>query len=205
MMDKTAAPPESEREANEAKADTDRLTSQLMDIDHPKLMRDVAVLAHIIKTDGLNNRTVCITGGAGSGKSTLAKALGKALSVKSFDLDEYIKGGYSDDGTYDRRLSTAAYNVWMELPHSGWVVEHVNACKSDVVDLFKPQYVILVDPGKQHLKEVAAARNMVGKTDHSREKRALDTAEEAKKEFTRTKGSYVPLSGGTLLVKRLDS
>jgi energy-coupling factor transporter ATP-binding protein EcfA2 len=204
-MNKTAAPPESEREANRAKAETDDLAAQFLELDHPRLKRDVAVLAHIIKTDGIHNRTICITGGAGSGKSTLAKLLAKALSVKTFDLDEYIKGGYSDDGTYDRRLSTAAYNVWMELPREGWIVEHVNACKPDVSDLFKPQYAILVDPGKQHLKEVAAARNMAGKTDHSREERALKTAEEAKNEFKKLKGAYVPMSSGTLLVKRLDS
>jgi adenosyl cobinamide kinase/adenosyl cobinamide phosphate guanylyltransferase len=193
MMDKTAAPPESESEANAKKSMTDRLAGELMGVDH----KHVRKFAEQLGEKALENlplverpMRIVVTGGAGSGKSSLSINLAEAFELKHLDVDQYVKGGYTPDAKeWKKRLEEAYAAVWQDLPtRRGWVVEHVEACDKPWVSLLHPNLAILVAPEEKQLLRTAEARNTVGKEDPNRARRALETAETSKKQFLDLRG-----------------
>lgn len=202
-MDKTAAPPDSEEAANAKKHETDSAAGEILGLDPNKTDRVATEIASIIKVQNGPKRIV-IAGGAGSGKSTLSRFLSGKLRVKRFDLDEYIEGGFhKDPATYDSRLNAALYLVWKDMPDL-WILEHVEACRPFIIHGFRPSYTILVDPGAEHLKKTAAARNLAGKNDPDREKRAMDTMKTSAEQFKAVKGTNIRLRDPHFLMKRIE-
>jgi hypothetical protein len=204
-MIKTAAPPDSEAESNAKKSETDRMASELVPINKKKFKEWMGEMADALGQ--MKNPKIVVTGGAGSGKSSLASVLSDELGIKHFDLDAYVEGGFTDHKkTYEERLQKAYYNVWEDLPSKGgWIIEHVEACSPELVEIFRPEWAILVDTGEQKIRLTAEARNKVGKDDPTREKRALETMKKSKKQFEALKGPTANGVGSPYILKKLEA
>ncbi len=174
----------SEVAENAKKARTDALASDLLNIDHGAFQKATETLAATIRQRS-SRKKIVITGGAGSGKSTLAIALSKALEIPSFDLDEYIVGGWTQDSTeYKRRFSEALYKVWQDLPARGdWIIEHVEACSPDSINMLRPTISIYVHPGEEQLIITAKAREHVSGDGQDRVYRAIQSNSIADRQF----------------------
>ncbi len=189
MIDKIAAPPASEAKSNEKKHQVDRLAAELLDLDEAVSKMGAkkieAAIHKQLNTSEEGPPRVVICGAAGSGKSTLAGALSNELGVSTFDLDDYIKGGFSPiKKVYEPAFMAALMAVWIDMPgDKGWILEHVRATDPLVLTLMKPNFAVIVEPGKAHIEHTAQARNMVGSPDPRRLKRAMDTMEEANKQW----------------------
>lgn len=198
----------SETQANAAKAKTDALAADLLDLDQDDLRKDATKIASYIRTHfkPLKNVRVVVAGGAGSGKTTIASALSKELELPAFDLDEFIKGGFtSDKEKYRRRFLKAIHDVWTDMPSGkGWVLDHVESCSPDLLSYLKPHYAILLKPNQERLRLTARARNMVSEDPWpGREKRALESASLAEKQFDEANGS-LGTRGKTWVLKHLN-
>jgi hypothetical protein len=174
---------------NERKRLTDNMASKLLELD-PLIAKKMAisVAKSISNSTDLDTSKlkVVVCGAAGSGKSTFARELSKELGVKAFDLDEFIPGGFTDDQkVYRLRLVKGWSSLWDSLPaRSGWIVEHVEACHNDFVGAMHPDFAVYLNPGEDHLKLVASARDAVGEfTNGKRKNRALQSNEIAKRQF----------------------
>jgi hypothetical protein len=190
MMFKLASPPASEAQANAQKAETDTLAAEILNLDEKKVAKTIKRLSSLIESTEAPQIRIVMTGAAGSGKTTAAGIMAKQLSLKDFDLDEYIEGGHTGDaGSYNARLLKAFTHVWQDLPsRTGWIIDHVEACHPDLVKTFKPLFAIFVDPGEKRIRDAAEARNRVrGKDDPGRVKRAMDSLKTAKKQFSALK------------------
>lgn len=177
--------PREEQAANAAKVKTDSKASELLDFDKKRTQRDALKVADRLKKHGPPYHIV-MSGAAGSGKTTLSGALSETLGIPVFDLDNYIRGGWTADREeYESRLKTALYDVWTDLPpdKDGWILEHVESCSQMFNELLRPDFAILLDPGVERIKMTAEARNAVGTFDRKREKRALDSRARAREQF----------------------
>ena len=168
-----------EEEANAEKRLVESAVASLLKIDQAAIDRLAVDIAKMIRKSGKTPK-VFITGAAGSNKSTLAASLSKELEVPAFDLDDYVKGGYTEDEKkYAHRLVMAWGAVWTDMPsnQNGWILEHVEMCHRTAVDIFKPNFAVLLSPSKSHLMEVADARDRVGDDSKGgRWRRAQETA-----------------------------
>jgi hypothetical protein len=206
MMDKLASPPASEQKANAQKAETDTLAAEILNLDEKKVAKTVKRLADLIESTEAPQIRIVMTGGAGSGKTTAAGILAKQLSLKDFDLDEYVEGGHTGDKqSYNSRLLKAFTHVWQDLPsRTGWIIDHVEACHPDLVKTFFPLFAILVDPGEKRIRDAAEARNRVrGKDDPGRIKRAMESMKTAKEQFAALK-SVAEVETNGFVLKQLE-
>jgi hypothetical protein len=180
--------------ANARKAEIDTLAADMLNWDQSRLVKLAKKIAAFVGGD--TTVRFCITGGAGSGKTSLAGELAEALAIPCFDFDEYIPGGYTWQAKeYRSRLVKGMSNLWDDLPKSGWILEHVEACNEDVVKAFKPDFCIFMDPEVGRLLRTAQARGSVaGDTDEQvrkREQRALESSEYARMQFSKVPGKTV--------------
>lgn len=189
---------------NVAKKKTDDLAGQLLSLDDRKMARLAEALAELIIGDEKNrDLRICVAGGAGSGKSTLAKELSKQLELPVFDLDQFIKGGWTkNQKEYDRRFANALYDCWSALPaKKGWIIEHVEAGNPYLITAFKPSYLIRLTPSERHLRRVAGARALAAGENSpvGRVQRALDSDRISKEQFNQAKGTLMgTLTGCTM-------
>lgn len=200
--------------ANRRKERTDALASALLDLDKSETRRTadrVASFLNVRKEKFLPappNRhgeyAISICGGAGSGKSTFSEELSEKMGYAVFDLDKLVEGGWTPNrAEYEGRLNKAWQLLWDKQPSlSGWIVEHVEACNPDFLNMFKPNIAIFMNPGVGRLREVAAARNLVGEESSVRYRRALDSAIRAKHQFDEARGLVI-LKEGDIQVKLL--
>jgi energy-coupling factor transporter ATP-binding protein EcfA2 len=184
-------------ELNKSKAEADARASILMHLDDDALASQAGKIADAIQMEFDDGPRVLVTGGAGSGKTALAGHLSSALGVKSLNFDEYIPGGWTSDAKeYERRFSKGLYEMWDDVPpKKGWVIEHVEACSPNLVGLYRPDFVVLVDPGVERLRQAAEARSEVsGKgAEGSKDRlaRALQSDERAKTQYKSLGGEVV--------------
>jgi hypothetical protein len=147
-----------------------------------------------------------VCGGAGANKTTFSDMLSSEIGAPAFNLDEYIPGGHTPDRKkYEQRFSTGLTRLWEDIPVvRSWIVEHVEACSRDVVQLLSPSVAVHLNPGVEHLKSVAQARDLVGEnTNGQRHHRALETAIKAKMQFDGLKGKVL-IKNKTFEVKALE-
>jgi hypothetical protein len=169
----------------------DGLASKLLKIDTSSLKRTADEIGAWLSKHMGGDLRIVVSGGTGANKSTVAKFLGQQFDIPSFDLDEYIEGGYDPDlEVYQKRLTDSFYRVYQAMPTtSGWLLEHVLACSPSVVNFFKPNVAILLTPPVEQLIEVANARDMVGEdTKGQRAVRSVQTANEAQKHWRNLNG-----------------
>jgi len=169
---------------NAQKQITDDLAGELLELDKAPLKYAAKEVADLLGT--MNLRKILVTGGAGSGKTTFSDELANLAELRHFDMDKYVKGGYTKDASvYTQRLVDAVYKMWLVLPIAGWVVEHVEMGRPEFVQSFQPDAVILLPSGKEHLRNVAAARAIAAREPSpvEREDRAVQTSEQAEKRF----------------------
>jgi hypothetical protein len=192
---------------NTRKDRLDDLASELLHLDSAARRKLVSlVLHHLPRIDELR---LCITGGSGSGKSVFARTVAVGFAIPIYDFDKFIVGGYHPHGEeYRTRLADARKKLWISLPnHGGWIVEHVEACNQDMVELLKPSHCILVEPTLDEAMQVSAARSATSGDSPtetaSRMKRALESREYARMQFDKLKG-HTLLSKKHLVVKRLS-
>lgn len=166
----------SEEELNAKKRVMDEFAGVLAGVngDVDKWVDEVA---HLVPLKGTN---IVVTGAAGSGKSLFAKKLAKKLEVPCFDLDEYIPAG--DKSDYTRRFYAGIYKMYNQMNYKrGWVLEHVHACSSDIMSIFRPLHAILLTPGEKTISDVAKAREALGKVKYLA--RAMETLKSSAEEF----------------------
>lgn len=196
-MEKNAK--EQDVELNKVKDEADRLSAPLLGFDEDALHVKVDVLVDYIQQrfdgEGRDVR-VLVTGAAGSGKSTLSKALARTMGVKYLDFDKYIPGGFtSDKKEYEKRFSKGLYEMWEDVPPKrGWVIEHVEACSPTLIGLYPPDFVVLMDPGEEHLSKVFTTRSAFqgGLT----LARSLQTNKTAKAQYTAVAGEELTAHDG---------
>jgi hypothetical protein len=171
--------------ANAQKADTDAKAAELLDIDQKELAKASKTIAGILEHLEVPKMKIVITGAAGSGKTTLAGELSKKLEVPVFDLDEFIEGGWtSDKEEYKKRFVKALYQVWQKLPANGsWIIDHVEACNSDILRILRPNFLILVHPPDSRIVATAKARMVVSSDKSDRIPRAMQSKKTAEKQF----------------------
>ena len=195
-------------EANKAKSALDVMAAKIMSLDIDAV-REAAGDIYDALVDRLGNgphegtlnmQRIIVAGGAGSGKTTIAAALSKSIGVKSFDFDEYIPGGWTEDKKeYDRRFNKALYELWEDVPQKkGFIVEHVEACNPDLVGLYRPDIAILVDPGLERLRQVAEARTEASSAADPKNRltRALQSDGRAKTQFKALPGEVIYKANG---------
>jgi hypothetical protein len=195
----------SEQAENARKKLVDGLAETFLHIDEKGLSSIVDEVVGAIREHGLYARVV-VCGGAGANKTTFANVLSAELGAPTFDFDEYIPGGYTPDRMlYDQRFAQGLERLWEDLPVvRSWIVEHVEACNRDLVKMIHPSVAVHLNPGIEHLKSVAQARDLVGKnTNGGRHKRALETAIRAKMQFEGLRGKII-LRGKNFEVKVLE-
>lgn len=165
---------------NAQKQRTDDLAGSLLELDDNVVKGWAAkASAKLLKHGG----RIIVTGGAGSGKTTFAKELARILEVPHFDLDTFIKGGYTPDKkVYEQRLIAGLMALWNALPRGGYVVEHVLAARPDILQALRPDAVILLNATDKHLIRVASGRAVAAREDSPNERiaRALQTGQEAR-------------------------
>jgi hypothetical protein len=194
-----------DREANAKKKAIDSLAAGLLNIDKEHLTSLAGDIAFQLL--GPKPVRLMITGGAGSGKTTISSTIAERLNVPSFDFDEYVPGGYTSDGKeYRHRLVAGMEHLFNDLPYkTGWIVEHVEACNSDMVQAFKPTHCLLLIRPAKHLLRAAQARGTVAEDSDedvsAREKRALESSEYAKMQFEQVPGEIVGRGEGWVLKK----
>lgn len=188
--------------ANKTKADMNTQAAQLLNLDEDALGAEVKKLVAVIMKVAGSPR-VLVTGGAGSGKTTVAGSLASLLGVKNLDFDEYIPGGWtSDKNEYARRFNKGLYELWEDVPQKkGWVIEHVEACNPDLVGLYNPDWVVLVDPGEERIRRAAEARTAVTGSGEGRLARALQSVKKAKEQFKAIPGEVELRTPGFVLKK----
>lgn len=187
-------------EANVNKRLVDGLAATLLDIDKSSIRRSAeAIILRIYEAEKVQR--IIVLGAAGSNKSTLAHEISSLLGIPSFDVDEYIPEGSPTAPDYKKRLREGWYNLWPDVPSSGgWVIEHVEAGNMDLVNMFKPKFAILLNPGVDHLKLVASARAAVHGTDDSqRRHRAMETAIKSSVQFESLPGKVIKNGDGWTL------
>ena len=178
--------PREEAKLNAAKAERDERAAEVLGLSLGKISKQAEDLAAMLKKHQRNSYKIVLTGGAGSGKTTLANELSKKLEIPIYDLDNYIRGGWTPDREeYEQRLFHAIYDLWTDLPAGdyGWIVEHVEACSPTITKFLRPNFAVLLDPGEEALMAAARARNSVGSHDERREDRAVSSSKLAKEQF----------------------
>lgn len=191
-----------DRSANARKKEVDLLASQLLQIDEEELVGAAGDIA--FRLLGPEQVRLMVTGAAGAGKSTIASTIAERLNLPCFDFDEYIPGGFTPSGKeYRHRLVLGMGRLYDDLPYkTGWVVEHVEACNSDMVNAFKPTHCLLLTQSVERLLTTARARAAAAADEAaSREKRALESSEYAKMQFEKVKGEIVGRGKGWVLKK----
>lgn len=194
----------SEHAANERKKMVDGLASVLLQIDERGILRMAREAAKTIQ-EAVSHPRVVVCGGAGANKTTFASVLSTELDVPCFDFDHYIPGGYTEDKRlYAQRLAAGIERLWEDLPQvPAWIVEHVEACNRDLVHMLSPNLAIHLDPGMEHLKSVAQARDLIGtNTNGQRAVRASETAIRSRSHFQRLPGPVILRREG-LIVRHL--
>jgi hypothetical protein len=201
MMEKMAKP--QDLKANAAKAEMNTRAAELLKLDEDALHQQAVKIADAILAAFDGAPRVVVTGGAGSGKTTLAVALEKELGVKNFDFDEYIPGGWTADvEEYARRFHKGLYELWEDVPpKKGWIIEHVEACRPELLGLYNPDFAVLVDPGEERLRQAAEARTAVAGNGEGRLPRALQSDNKAKAQFKALKGKVLLTVPGFVLKK----
>lgn len=183
-----------EQAANEQKKRVDELAASLLQIDERSIVEAAEAVANVLSTYSDTPLHIVVCGGAGSNKTTFSAALSKELSAPAFDLDTFIPGGFTEDKwEYSNRFKKGLEKLWDEIPPvMPWIVEHVEACNRDVVDLLHPTFAILLNPGMEHLKTVARARDAVGEdTEGKRKRRALETGIRSRLQFQSLRGKTI--------------
>lgn len=178
---------------NARKKMVDGMTAILLQIDERAVRRMARDVGKVVR-ENVPHARIVVGGGAGSGKTVFAEALAHELETPCFDFDHYIPGGYTPDKKiYEQRLRKGFDSLWHDLPHvHSWVVEHVYACSPEFVELLSPTLAIHLDPGIEHLKSVAQARDIIGEnTDGKRAVRASETAIRSKAQFRSLPGKIV--------------
>ena len=183
-------------DANAAKKAVDRLAGDLQGIDRAAVEQHAREAADIVRrhTDpnDMSQRRIIICGPAGAGKTTFSQAFSRQLEIPSFDLDEYIPGGWTmDEGLYKHRYKQGLQELWQDLSFKrGWTIEHVEAANPDLVSAFRPAFAIRIDPGSLRLMRAAQARAAAANDPLAtqREMRALQTAVVAHEQFGMLKG-----------------
>lgn len=196
--------PKQERLANALKEKTDERAGEVLNFSEEKVRRRAKTVGGLLRREGEPPRVV-VTGGAGSGKTSFSNSLSDVLDVPVFDLDKYIRGGWTKDvEEYESRINSAVYDLWADLPKSdtGYIIEHVEACNPTLVRMLNPNFAVLLDPGEDQLKRTAQVRNSVGMYNRTREQRALDSMKSARKHFEAAPGNIVMKDGG-ILIKQL--
>jgi hypothetical protein len=189
-IEKRAAPPKSEAIANARKALTDRAVEAFIGMDR-QILRNMAQEA-LFKMKPPYRIVVC--GGAGSAKTTFSEELGKILEIPTFDLDQYIPGGWvEDEKVYRRAFSEGLNNLWNDVPvEKEWIIEHVEAAGPEVRDLFHPKWAIHLHPGVSQLRAIAKLREIFsGESSGSREIRALSSDKISMSQFRDAPGRVV--------------
>jgi hypothetical protein len=179
--------------ANVRKKLVDGMTSVLLDLDERAVRRTAREVAEVVK-DAAPHARIVVAGGAGAGKTVFSEALAHELRIPCFDFDAYIPGGHTPNkALYKERLRKGFESLWLDLPHvHSWVVEHVEACNRNFVDSLSPTLAIHLDPGLDHLKSVAQARDIVASnTDGKRAVRASETALRSRAHFRSLPGRVV--------------
>lgn len=203
-MNKTAAVHESQHPSNERKAAIDRSASFVMGLSIGRVRETASEIAKAIRSSRVTPVTLVICGGAGSGKTTLSNELSKELEEPVRNLDDYIRGGFTKDvDKYYERLTQAIYDAWEDLPHAGWILEHVEACNPRVLEILRPNFALHLDPGHDHLSRAAKARDMVSGEDSSgRLERAKHSKDRSEQHFESLQGRVLA-KGRTWTLKAL--
>ena len=194
--------PRVDHQANARKRGYDSLAASLLDLDNKKLESTAGGIAFDLL--GPEQVRLFVTGGAGAGKTSVASVIGERLNLPVFDFDEYIPGGHHKDvRIYRKRLLDGMDNLWNDVPvKKGWIIEHVEACSSDMVESFKPTHCLLMRPPMRHLQLVAGARSEVsGIEEHELAQRALETAKRSVEQFAAVPGKIVKRGTGWVLKK----
>lgn len=195
--------PAVDRSANERKRKIDSLAGKLLGLDGDKLVSLGGDIA--FRLLGPEQVRLMVTGGAGSGKTTVASVIAERLNLPCFDFDEYIVGGWHQDGKeYRRRLVAAMSKLYDDLPYkTGWVVEHVEACNQDMFKAFKPTHCLLLAPSAKQLMMVASARASAGGDSSAAglEQRALESSEYARMQFEKVSGEVMARGKNWVLKK----
>jgi hypothetical protein len=189
--------PTVDRELNAKKRRLDHLAGELLDLDKKDLELEASGIAFDLL--GESPIRLCVTGAAGSGKTTASAVIGERLNLPVFDFDEYVPGGYHEDGKiYRKRLIDGMSNLFDALPvKRGWIVEHVEACNEDMVKAFRPTFCLLICPPTDRLLQVARVRSSLSADDPlCRELRALQSAEYAKMQFDAVPGDTIKETAG---------
>jgi hypothetical protein len=187
--------PVQDPKANAFKAKVDQGARDLLQPDSSALRSTAARAAKLLRAEKAHLR-IAVLGGAGSGKSTFSRLLSKELGIPVFDLDQFIPEGWTKDKKiYDERFSKGLENLWPEVPvQKEWIIEHVRAADPELLESYKPSFVILVEQPLHKVLTTAEARDVAAQdlgaksSVGSRQMRALQSREEAHRMFNRTRG-----------------
>lgn len=182
--------PDSEILANEQKTLTDRAVAAFLGMDR-NLARQMAEET-LFKLKPPYKIVIC--GGAGSTKTTFAEELSRLLEIPTFDLDQYIPGGWVEDKkAYQQAFAEGLNNLWDDIPlQKEWIIEHVEATGQEVRDLFEPKWAIHLHPGMSQLKAIATLRDVAsGEEVGSRAVRAMSSDKISTQQFKQAPGKVV--------------
>lgn len=180
----------------------DRAAKLISSFDRSELRRQSEDIIKLIRKSDQRPTRIIVLGAAGSNKTSLSHELSVLTNLPAFDLDEYVEIGDNLSPDYPKRLRAGWYNLWPEVPNStGWIIEHVEAGHPDFVAMMKPRFAVLLSPGIDHLKSVAAARTAVSGDDRGdrRERRAMETAIRSAKHFHDLSGMVIGKGTGWTL------
>jgi len=188
--------PKEEEQANANKKRIDDLTSVLLGLDRASITEQASKVAkHIQKPF-----QIVVCGAAGASKTTFSNALSSVLDIPSFDFDEYIQGGWTQDkAKYQGRILDGLDSLWDDLSKA-WIVEHVEACSPTFLRSLDPKWAIHLRPEKEQLKAVAQTRDLVSnESDGVRAQRAISTSRTSLTHFESAPGNVVASGTGWVL------